>query len=280
MSKIILGIHGLSNKPAADVLYTKGWKKAMTEGLKHTSGLSNTGFDFEGIYWADKNYPNPDTKGETYRKAKKGTIKSYDEGFLEDIVSAVEVGVGDVFDWVKNRFNVDKAADKVLKSQLKDLDRYYREDGKYEELTGLVEAAVEKHQDKRIMLIGHSMGSIIAYDALRQLGARNSDVSVDHFITIGSPLGLPHVMKKICERHGSARTPTNVKRWTNFADRRDPVATDERLRDDYRGNSLGVRVEDDLVLNDWRVKNGADIFHKSYGYLRTPEFSRVLAEFV
>jgi len=103
---------------------------------------------------------------------------------------------------------------------------------------------------------------------------------IEHFITIGSPPGLPHVVKKMKERHASLRTPTVVRRWSNFADRRDPVATDEHLADDYRANVFGVRVDDDLVLNDWRSDTGADLFHKSYGYLRTPELSRVLAEFV
>jgi surfactin synthase thioesterase subunit len=35
------------------------------------------------------------------------------------------------------------------------------------------------------------MGSIIAYDVLRMLEQRTS--GIDHFVTIGSPLGLPIV---------------------------------------------------------------------------------------
>jgi hypothetical protein len=40
------------------------------------------------------------------------------------------------------------------------------------------------------------MGSIIVYDALRDLGRSESDFELSHFVTIGSLLGLPQVKKK------------------------------------------------------------------------------------
>ena len=124
------------------------------------------------------------------------------------------------------------------------------------------------------------MGSIIAYDALRQLGRDNVSIEIDHFVTIGSPLGLPHIVGKIQQAHGVVKTPTIVNRWTNFADRRDPVAADERLADDFSANISGVVVTDDLVLNDWRVKSGPDIYHAAYGYLRTPEVTNAMVAFL
>ena len=280
MGKIVIGVHGLGNKPAADILYPQGWKKAMLEGMSLNENSVTTDFDFNGVYWASVNYPEVDGDGETYRPAVPGELKSYDEGFVEDVVQAVERAGGNILDWFKEKLNINNTADLILEKKLGDLHKYYSDAENYNHLTGLVMDEIAAHSDKTILLIGHSMGSIIAYDALRRLGRESSNVMIDHFITIGSPLGLPHVVAKCREKHGSIRTPTIVKRWTNFADRRDPVATDEHLRDDYKPNSAGVRVEDNLVLNDWRVESGVDIFHKSYGYLRTPEFSKVLAEFV
>jgi hypothetical protein len=69
-------------------------------------------------------------------------------------------------------------------------------------------------------------------------------VSVDHFVTIGSPLGLPHVKTKIYEENDLVRTPSVVGRWTNFADRRDIVAVEAKLADDYEANDQGVKVAD------------------------------------
>ena len=104
---------------------------------------------------------------------------------------------------------------------------------------------------------------------------------------------MPHVKGKIIEefihrgKEGErVRTPSVVKkRWVNFADRKDPVALDVHLRDDYKKNGSNVRCEDDLVYNDYRImKHGKTEVdrnhHKSYGYLRTPEFSALVKKFL
>ncbi len=143
------------------------------------------------------------------------------------------------------------------------------------------------------MLIAHSMGSIIAYDALTLLGQPDPGFEVDHFVTIGSPLGLPHVKGKIIDEFvhrgdvaDRVRTPTVVKKkWVNYANRRDPVALDVHLANDYKPNRDNIKCEDDLVYNDYRVmkrgeKDPDRNYHKSYGYLRTPEFSELMKDFL
>ncbi len=59
----------------------------------------------------------------------------------------------------------------------------------------------------------------------------------------------------------------------------DPVALDTHLVDDYGPNRHGVQVKDDLVLNDYEA-HGIPNCHKSYGYLRTPEMSELIASFL
>ena len=48
----------------------------------------------------------------------------------------------------------------------------------------------------------------------------------------------------------------------------------------YAPNAAGVRVRDVPVINAYRRPDGAENRHKSYGYLRTPEFARVVAGFL
>lgn len=170
---------------------------------------------------------------------------------------------------------MDALAEKVLKSKLKDLYRYYEKPAIRKKLRERLRKAILENRDKRLMVVAHSMGTIIAYDVLRELGSEDATLSIEHFVTIGSPLGLPHVKHKIIEENRLVRTPSVVKKWSNLADRRDPVALDIHLRDDYEANYAGVRVNDDLVMNDW-----GGINHKSYGYLRTPEFSDLLKNFI
>ncbi len=273
-SKLIIGVHGLANKPEEKVL-AEWWEKSMIEGLRKNSRLSVTSLDFLSVHWATVMYPVADPEPDAYREAKSGALKYYKDGWVDYIRSRVlDVG-GDFLDFIKDKLDMDKTAEKVLKEKLPDLYRYYKEEAIRKELRGRLTKAIVDNRDKRLMLVAHSMGSIIAYDVLRELGRDKPSLSVEHFVTIGSPLGLPHVKHMILKESPIIRTPSIVKKWTNLADRRDPVALDIHLRDDYEENYAGVRVEDDLVMNDW-----GGINHKSYGYLRTPEFSDLLKTFI
>ncbi len=274
MSKMIIGIHGLANKPAEKTL-ANWWEKSMLEGLQVNCKLSLDALDFESVYWADVMYKKPDPAPDKYRKAKKGELKYYDEGWIDYIRETLLDFGGDVVDSMKEMLGMDALAEKVLKSKLKDLYRYYEKPTIRNELRARLRQVILDNKDKRLMIVAHSMGTIIAYDVLRELGREDSSLSIEHFVTIGSPLGLPHVKYKIMEESPLIRTPSVVKKWSNLADRRDPVALDIHLRDDYEANYAGVRVNDDLVMNDW-----GGINHKSYGYLRTPEFSDLLKNFI
>lgn len=60
-----------------------------------------------------------------------------------------------------------------------------------------------------------------------------------------------------------------------MADKRDPVTIEIYLSEDYAANSKGVALEDDLVNNEY-----GGIRHKSYGYLRTPERTDLIVDFL
>ena len=273
-SKLIIGIHGLSNKPAEKTL-ANWWEKSMLEGLQVNCKLSRGSLDFESVYWAKDMYPKPDSEADKYRKAKKGDLKYYKEGWTDYLREKLFDFGGDVLDSMKEMFGMDALAEKVLKSKLKDLHKYYEKKIIREKLRERLRKTILDNRDKRLMVVAHSMGTIIAYDVLRELGREDAHLSIEHFVTMGSPLGLPHVKHKIIEENRLVRTPSVVNKWTNLADRRDPVALDIHLSDDYEANYAGVQVKDDLVMNDW-----GGINHKSYGYLRTPEFSDLLKNFI
>lgn len=128
------------------------------------------------------------------------------------------------------------------------------------------------------MLIAHSMGSIIAYEVLRDAGRALPGLQISRFVTAGSPLGLAAVKEIVA---APLRVPECVARWSNFADPRDRVARwDTCLSEDYRANSSGVTISDQLVINGYVSPSGKPNPHKIYGYLRTPEISELIAGFV
>ena len=274
MSKIVIGIHGLSNKPPADVL-AQGWKASIIEGLATNRHIEVADIAFQSVYWADVMYGEPDPKPDLYHPAALGALKRYKDGWLDYLrAQSLDIG-GDVIDSAKRLFGFHEAADLVLKQKLPDLYRYYTEPAVCETLRQRLRQVILDNREKRIMLVGHSMGSIVAYDTLRLIGNEEPAVTIEHLVTIGSPLGMPHVKRRIYEENHQVRTPSIVRQWTNLADRRDPVAVDVHLRDDFEANAAGVRVVDDLVMNDW-----GGIHHKSYGYLRTPEFTDLVRAFL
>lgn len=305
MSKIIIGIHGLANKPPADVL-SSWWKNAILEGLDKNCGLKPD-FEFRMVYWADvlyKSQLHQDSaywfddlyNDEPYEEVPKEELQSHEDNWTDDVVSITRGSVGKVFDALKDHFNANGIADWALSKWAKDLHLYYEGTNipngsggvgnAQDVLCGILAQVLEEEKGKEIMLIAHSMGSIIAYDVLRNLGHSGSTVKIRDFVTIGSPLGLPHVHHKIKAERGydpQTRTPTIVTgNWTNFADRKDPVCADIHLADDYAANQAGIKVKDDVVLNTYHKPGDQEAknHHKSYGYLRTPEFSKKVRDFL
>lgn len=309
MSAIIVGIHGLANKPPKQEL-AKYWKESIAEGLQKNCNVSKD-FDVELVYWADLLYKHPLHDDDSFHFDKlyndepytkgPGKLPSYEEGFLDGLRATASSVVGASLDWAKQQFGMESLADWVLDKALKDLAFYYDDKRQIaapsnpqgtasarEVLREQLSKCLLRHIDRRIMLIAHSMGSIIAYDVLRDIGQTDSDFKIADFVTIGSPLGLPHVKAKIIAERSYAgtgrdrlRTPTVVaKCWVNYADRRDPVAFDTHLKDDFGPNQHGVTVEDDLVANSYQSPAGKANYHKSYGYLRAPELSKRILAFL
>lgn len=280
---LIIAIHGLANKPKQTTL-DKWWTKSILEGLSRNQGRASPDLAFQGVYWADVLYESPITKAKNKQPyesaAGTGPLPTYNDGWWDDVRAQAGDLLARPLDWAKQHFGIDEIADAVLRKKLRDLAQYYDQAAIRKQLRKRLRDTVLSNKDKPMMVIAHSMGSIIAYDVLRALGRDHPSLSIDHFITIGSPLGLPHVKHKIQQENDRVRTPSVVKRWTNFADRRDPVAVDVHLASDYRPNDAGVRVKDDLVINGYRTPKGDSNHHKSYGYLRAPEVSRAIRSFI
>jgi subtilisin family serine protease len=84
------------------------------------------------------------------------------------------------------------------------------------------------------VVIGHSQGSMVTYQALIELAEERPGLEVDLFLTIGSPLGLPQVTDVLQKWHGKALPiPAAVKRWVNIAQDGDIVCLDQSLADEY-----------------------------------------------
>ncbi|MEU5239581.1 alpha/beta fold hydrolase [Streptomyces lydicus] len=96
-----------------------------------------------------------------------------------------------------------------------------------------------------LVVVGHSLGTIIAYEVLQEQGR-----PVDLLVTVGSPLAVSEVQDHLAR---PPAVPAGVAAWRNASDLRDLVALDHTLRPEYAPQE---RITDLLVVNDSRNHHG------------------------
>jgi hypothetical protein len=131
--------------------------------------------------------------------------------------------------------------------------------------------------NERVLLIGHSLGSVIAYDSLWYLSreARRAG-RVELLLTLGSPLATRFIRQKLLGSalRGRERYPGNIDRWVNVAARGELVALHRRIKP-FFAEMLRLGVIEDIedvtgIYNHYRLDDGSLNPHKSYGYLNHP----------
>lgn len=279
-TSIVIGIHGLKNKPAKDLL-ARWWAMSLQEGLRRNHGLAPP-LAFELVYWADVQYsapiPEADIENPYIAADGQGSLLRYDGSARDTVRAIAEKWGGRTIDKGKDLIGLGEQVDRLLGIAFDDLRDYYRKADVRNRVRDRLTHALQRHEDKNICLIAHSMGSIIAYDVLRMLEQRPP--SIDHFVTIGSPLGLPIVTQHVREEFSNTTVPRQVRQWTNLADPCDKVVLDCSLTDDYQPAPGGMRVQNDLIHNGYVDRSGKPDQHNSYGYLRTPELSYIIRGFL
>jgi hypothetical protein len=134
----------------------------------------------------------------------------------------------------------------------------------------------------RVLVIGHSLGSIIAYDSLWSLSQQERLQGKVDFLTLGSPLGLNYVRERLLGAKASPdrRYPAMIRNWMNVSATGDLISLDRVFADDYREmleTGFVRRIDDHCRdLYTWyRNDTGLNV-HRSYGYLIHPVVARLI----
>ena len=121
---------------------------------------------------------------------------------------------------------------------------------------------VEKVTADTRVIIGHSLGSVVAYECV----CAHPEWNVQTLVTLGSPLGMsPIIFNALTPspESGKGMYP-KVKRWVNVADQGDIVALEKELAPKF-----GL-VVDRLVHNGWES-------HSATRYLNAKETGHAIA---
>lgn len=152
--------------------------------------------------------------------------------------------------------------ERMMIAAARQVRRYFTEP---EVRAGVRERFARQVTDETQVIVAHSLGTVVAYEAL----CAHPDWRDMALVTLGSPLGVRNlVFDRLDPRPtgGRARWPLPVKSWTNIADRGDVVALAKELAPWFGG-----RVTDVLVYNGAKA-------HDVRPYLTAEETGRAVAE--
>ena len=298
-SHLIIGVHGLDNKVSKRQL-SRWWKAAIAEGLSN-AGHPFVSIRFELFYWAKHTHSRPLDPGEKREGHPLYLSRPYTPAGVEPGAPPSAESRPSLLGWLFRR-TIDrvlthrKTRDEpgeenrlMLEQTFPDLDLYFSNKrvfsyrhGLKDLLHGELEKLLRKYAKSRILLVGHSMGSIIAYEVLQTTTAK-----VEALATLGSPLGFPGVKKRLAKSLNLRLTDiplmptpdTISSSWINISDPHDIIAYFSPLSDHYCPSHRGVIVEDHTTSNDY-VQNGTTIHHNVYGYLRSRPMSTFLLKFL
>lgn len=151
--------------------------------------------------------------------------------------------------------------ERLLVFSLKQVRLYFED---YEIRKRVIKRVVDEIGDDTRVVVGHSLGSVVAYEAL----CSRTDWLPKAFVTLGSPLGLRNLIfdrLTPSPREGVGCWPAAASTWSNIADVTDVVAAVGNL-----ARRFGDRV------SDYRVANGARM-HDITAYLTAAETGASIA---
>jgi len=301
-ARSILYVHGIGNKPRAEVLKCQ-WDQALFGfGLGERSRLA---------YWVNRvTYPDPWPA--TCAEEDRTTVGETQPASIRTRGVAVGLATGGLESLVEDLPDLSKEQRAVLERLARQIERNASPGNETiraaaavgaqalplpaplrnwitRRITNLYLLDVHEYffaaERRKVMLdsvrdrllsgrgpfvvIGHSQGSMIAYHALFELASEHPELEIDLFLTIGSPLGLTEVqdqIKRLTKQSGGLAVPANVRRWVNVSDPLDPVCADKDLADDI-AETAGVGVVDVLA---WNKESPRDP-HSGSGYLQMDE---------
>ncbi|AMV44290.1 hypothetical protein [Paraburkholderia caribensis] len=277
MAKIV-GVHGVGKQFKGESSVRAEWLPAIEDGLARASRQVSLGNDFACAFYGylfrpsgkaaiDPPLDAADVKADWerellelwWREAARidpalpgpgARTKFWTPSIVQRALNALS----------ESRFFAG-VAERALIYDLKQVHRYLSEPDVRRQACASIASVVGTDTT---VVVAHSLGSVVAYEAL----CAHPEWSVKVFVTIGAPLGVSNLIFERLEpppAAGVGAWPGNIERWINIADEGDVVALVKQL-----STRFGPRVTDHLV------SNGANA-HDATRYLTSRELGDAVA---
>jgi hypothetical protein len=240
---VLVGVHGIGKQQLGRHQLLAPWSQAVADGLERARGAVVDVPKLDLAFYGDLVWPQPK---EGDNKAKAANVDFFDDLDDEEVadlavsagelISDGELAAAEKASPTKGYTRAPGPLPSVLGAlgrkfgstavvlfvgEFRQVRRYLRDP--------LIKAGVDKRVRDAVtptcrVLIGHSLGSVVAFEFVRN----NPGHRLDLLLTLGSPLGLRLVRDRMADP-GHGRTavwevPVNVARWVNVRDMHDPVA--------------------------------------------------------
>jgi hypothetical protein len=272
----VLAVHGINNTYSAGPVMVKEWTPALLGGVELAGGRGLlTEDDVACVFYGDLFRLPGRLLGEENVEALEA--EDVEEGAEADLLAAwwreaasvdpsvvppgestlgVTSGIQAALAALSGSRFLAGASERLLIFWLKQVRAYFTQPG--------IRAAIQQRFAEAVtadteVVVAHSLGTVVAYEALNA----HPEWNITNLVTLGSPLGIRNV---ILERLiPPARWPRSVTAWTNIADRADFVALVKRLQPIFGS-----------PLTDIEISNGAT-FHAVARYLTSRDTGAAVA---
>ncbi len=314
MSKHLILIHGRNFKPCEGDL-REVWLGALGHALERDFGPDSQelaayrGLQPTFVYYGDiSNEFLGRTTKEAYdieadtadRAACLEKLKTYSyEDFLGErgkslyndlpAKNAFFEGLADTFSGL---ISLTSFGDELIGLVAPDMREYFNQDSSFGSevrwrLTEKLAPSMEAGDD--IMLLGHSLGTMICYDTLWKFSHYGEyqylrGRKVNRWLTMGSPLADENIKDTLkgAASHGLRRYPHNIEHWYNIAAEDDFVAHDETVANDFHRmlNDDPAHTITDRRIYNLAVRHGESNPHHGAGYLIHPTTVGIVADWL
>jgi hypothetical protein len=237
----LLFVHGRAQEEKSSQILEKEWMKAFKVGLQAANLSLWSEVKIDVPFYGDKlveliaKYDLPpadqvEARGGAIddgyaRFLQEVAIEARDKNVVSDADIKRELGPGlqekgpENWEWFQAVIRaIDRTAPGISGASIGVILRdvyVYVNDGTTRRAINKIVA--EKLTDETTVVVGHSLGSVVAYEVLR--GAQHN--SVPRYVTVGSPLGIRAIRNRLAT---PLTMPKGVKDWYNAFDERDVVA--------------------------------------------------------
>ncbi|MFE0448130.1 hypothetical protein [Streptomyces fungicidicus] len=282
----VVGVHGIGQSKTSQHRLTADWGRALQRGLDSLPDIAPCGTSLEVPHWTallargtDRLGPEDDLFGESVpmepseeefvAEAFADLVRPEDEAFAETQPMAT-LGLPKL--WSPRLTRLAMAYDRrypgggvqFFVRRMREVRYYLTKPALAAEVRAFVRDGFTLDT---AVVIGHSLGSVIAYDLLRRKEVSAADTlgsALHTLVTCGSPLGIPAVRRLMGITDGTPLQLDSNIRWVNVFDPNDFITGGAGL-------SVGARK-----LTEAQVNNGIGDPHSALRYLRSVPVARAV----